>query len=943
MATTQEQYNKIISLGYNPKNILNLPVILTSSKWQNGEPTYANIGVFDVVADSIVSTIKQETFTTNTLDIVPLLASLQLNTGRENTHIGAYLYDNTRAFMEILSLSMLDTGAVPFYSSNRNYVKYVEMVNETTGAKYISKSNNNLNNPLSDTTKWELDTSCFDYTNWQVSSSNNNFVLSHVGERLFLPEYLHDGVIISFKATHTNTGAVNVIFDGYSTQYRIYHYDGSDLLNGNIRNGDIVTLKYNHGAGAFYIQLPTYDRNNYIVSGDANNITLASHGGVQYNASMLYNGFAISFVPRYTNTARTVSLSIDGVNYNVLRSDGESPYEDDIQANRLITLYYLSTLNAFVYDVSSLSAENIRPFGDAFVGGSVLQEGCVFMNEDHTIATNTHIEFCEKVGNAFSDANITSFCFIGAGSVWIDTQDTMHTGNDVFAVKPPQSIGILNSAKPYVLNNTYRRDDFTSNVYTYSGNKKAYIHSSNDPVIGNAIYDNPVATPGETIISKILDTITISNNVYTYDNTNNRKFIYGSYVAWLLDGIISIGSNAYITPNNEDPLDDVIGQVGAPTGVANEILFNNCPYALSSSQSPTNTIRWDNAGTVTTTEPASIYTLSQTPNENDSVFSEQFNKVEITDYTTRGFTIDLNGSGTISSFYQDSVDDTLYTNENSIVRYCNNVTEGAICYKTPIPIQIATVTSIANAFYSNALSQYLYRRNNTSLTGLTDANIYYIRPSATIAINARIYSSVYPTRTGTYSAFTSSSITVNGIVYTKSTSDNYNYISTSGVRYYAKKSLRPPVLYPTKNDISNGIALSASNYINKTQIRLPNGTTVTRLQSADDANITIRKIDGYHTLIFSGDFTKFLSTFDGEAPANTGRIGATVQSNGASGPSGVFYNSSGRHSRWGETGTANHPYDVSMDTSRGSNVYKADATQIKTAGIDVYCHQLRIL
>ena len=137
--------------------------------------------------------------------------------------------------------------------------------------------------------------------------------------------------------------------------------------------------------------------------------------------------------------------------------------------------------------------------------------------------------------------------------------------------------------------------------------------------------------------------------------------------------------------------------------------------------------------------------------------------------------------------------------------------------------------------------------------------------------------------------------------------------------------------------------MSASNYINKTQIRLPNGTTVTRLQSADDANITIRKIDGYHTLIFSGDFTKFLSTFDGEAPANTGRIGATVQSNGASGPSGVFYNSSGRHSRWGETGTANHPYDVSMDTSRGSNVYKADATQIKTAGIDVYCHQLRIL
>ena len=58
MATTQEQYNKIISLGYNPKNILNLPVILTSSKWQNGEPTYANIGVFDVVKDSIVSTIK---------------------------------------------------------------------------------------------------------------------------------------------------------------------------------------------------------------------------------------------------------------------------------------------------------------------------------------------------------------------------------------------------------------------------------------------------------------------------------------------------------------------------------------------------------------------------------------------------------------------------------------------------------------------------------------------------------------------------------------------------------------------------------------------------------------------------------------------------------------------------------------------------------------------
>ena len=118
---------------------------------------------------------------------------------------------------------------------------------------------------------------------------------------------------------------------------------------------------------------------------------------------------------------------------------------------------------------------------------------------------------------------------------------------------------------------------------------------------------------------------------------------------------------------------------------------------------------------------------------------------------------------------------------------------------------------------------------------------------------------------------------------------------------------------------------------------------MTRLQSADDANITIRKIDGYHTTIFRGDFTNFLSTFDGEAPASKGGIGATLQSNGAPEPSGVFYRSSGRHSRWGETGTANHPYDVSMDTSRDSNVYKNDVTQIKTAGIDLCCHQLRIL
>ena len=152
-------------------------------------------------------------------------------------HLGAYLYEiNSYLILAILN-QMREKHNAWLYQPNIRYVKYAQAMDSINGAKYYSNIDLNLGNAL-DSERWKIDTTTFDFTDWEVGEIANYIILTYKGAKKFTSQYLQENLTISFTPLFSNTDNSTITIDG--VEKRILNKDTTLLASGNI----IATLTH---------------------------------------------------------------------------------------------------------------------------------------------------------------------------------------------------------------------------------------------------------------------------------------------------------------------------------------------------------------------------------------------------------------------------------------------------------------------------------------------------------------------------------------------------------------------------------------------------------------------------------------------------------------------------------------------------------------------------
>lgn len=739
----------------------------------------------------------------------------------------------------------------------------------TEGSIKYYQSNKDNNTDSFTTNSWQLATAFFDFHSWDVGGTTASITLTHKGSMKFDSDYLQDGLKIYFKAKYTTTGATTISFEDDGILYNIYTADGDNLKIGSIKANQLITLTYSSSLNGFVYEPPVYDSHNYLVSGDAGNIDLTSQCGELLDDFFLYNGRRFSFIAKYT-CSNNPTLKIDNHTYPLLSATGDTLTQGEITAGKLVQMTYVSNRMAFVKD-EDVDINEALIGGGVFAGDSVLN-GCVPLNGQTLSKSQVSKRFWDVWGTNTANSFTNGVCWSGSGYVYIDTEETKQAGNKVFASQTPVSVGTSISNFPYTLivnNNRYNLKVYNQDGYELNG-KLYYTNKTTAPVVNDQLFDNPTPTRAEQLTDIKISTLFVAGTeVSALEDTTGRKFQDN---IWILDKHISIGDYAF--SQNTDPALNKVGVISSINDDPRSIIVNGFNYLFNGDNLGTNNSEWvwDNVE-VGGLQPdiTTIYTKRSTSTSplvvGQDVFNQEMIYTEIQEFYCNGFSIN-NSTTAENTFYVDEVDNTKYSNGLGDFRYIEktDIYFDAYCYSTPLSHSVGTISSIIYGLNATVGILAPYSDHYIVFNGSTE---YYTKPNAGISSGVKIYNQQYPNAIGTYTAFTSNTITYNGTTFTVNDAQSGEYIGTGGITYFSKNALKPNRVYlsSSSRDYINVIA-----YEGKNKITLSNGSVLNRYVAGDISSFTLPDYNNSFALVgcYEGGVDKYGD--GGTATARTGDV-----------------------------------------------------------------------
>lgn len=779
----------------------------------------------------------------------------------------------------------------------------------TEGSVKYYQSNKDNNTDSFTTNSWQLATAFFDFHSWDVSGNATNIILQHKGEMKFDSDYLQDGLKIYFKAKYTSTGAVVINFENNGILYNVYTNDGDNLKVGAIKANQLVSLTYSSILSGFVYEPPVYDSHNYLVSGDASNINLTSQCGEVLDDFFLYNGRRFSFVAKYT-CGNEPTLTIDNKTYTILTNTGDKLQSGDIVANQLVKMTYYSNRRAFLKD-ENIDINEALIGGGVFAGDSVLN-GCVALNGQKLYKSQVSKRFWDVWGTNSAENFTNGVCWSGSGYVYIDTEDTKEVGNKVFAEQTPISVGTSTGNYPYTLEvegNKYNLKIYGQDGYELDG-KLYYTNSTERPEINSNLYDNKTPTQAEMITDiKIASLFVAGTEVSVLTDAIERKFQNN---IWILDKHISIGDYAF--SQTTDPLLNKIGTISSINDDPQSIIVNNFNYVFDSDDLGTDNRKWVwDKVEVEGEQPeiTEIYTKRPTTTEplavGQDVFNQQMIYTVIQSFYVNGFSINNSTTGE-NTFYVNEDDETKYLNTNGDIRYVEkgNVYFNNYCYSTPIANLVGKVSGIIYGLNTTLGILAPHGDHYIVFNGVSE---YYTQEGAGISSGVRIYNQKYPSSIGTYTAFTSTTITYNDSVFTINDATTGEYVGTSGIKYYSKNALKPNRVYlsTTSRDYLNVVSYEGRN-----TILLSNGAVLHRYVLGDITEFNLPNYNNGYTLI--GCYEIGINQFGTGSTIRPTRKTDYGGLPNIKGNAGIIQNAGGTSELFGSSGTS-----ITVSTYGGHN------------------------
>jgi hypothetical protein len=765
------------------------------------------------------------------------------------------------------------------------------------------------------------------------------------------PEAIYGGLnVINRCAIDINkqfinqSGSVEWCDDGvYSKGASVKHTTTNNVIyyiSQKDENTDALT------APSWKIDNTAFDFTDFTCNNSASNIKLTHKGQMKFVSDYLHNGLHIVFIANKTNTSAISSIEIDGVSVGLCDNNDKDITPTQIQKDTIIELFYSEAFEKFVY-----FPKNNKISGEFFTTAqkSTKISGCVpCLGQELDKEVYATLWKMLGIGGRNETDTTSGVCYTGASVYYIDLEETKAIGNDYFSTPTPARQKQLKSTKAYrlVLNgNTYQVDSEDATKYININNEADIIYFNSTTIaVGTKAYDKHQPAVYKTITGRNITKIYFNSIEYTQDTTelSCRKFLNGSLVVWVYSDNKDIQDGDYLYQGATDPrtiyCNFNVSAVGTGTITANGFTYN---------QNASDNKRWDwnNEGSEAP-EYETIYTEQAEVGIGDKVFFSAVNVNRITDYYV--YTINSDNSTSQDNTYQNTSEDpnndfaqlstgTLFYVDSSKPEIGGNL------YAEQIQKEVGEVSELINSYITNDNLEAIPNGNDKQFT-INDI-IYYTKLSKP-NINDWLYLSVYPAPQGQYTAFTDTTITIDGTIYNEDTEIQGRYIGSGDALFY----IRREDIYTIDDNVmdKDGNIIAEYLYSDKyctqqvgmvktltdTSLTLQNGDTYTRYKAGDEGT-TFRIPDLRGGIPFgANNVNELMVLSNGKIPNLKGQL-KCIQTNGF-----TYYNASNvgtgifKTSYAGSAlqGGINASVNISLDASTISDVYTDDYNKVSPAG-----------
>lgn len=749
------------------------------------------------------------------------------------------------------------------------------------------------------------------------------------------------GAIDINKQFINQSGCIEWCDDGvYSKEARVKHTTTNNVIyyiSQKDENTDALTTP------SWKIDNTAFDFTDFTCNNSASNIQLTHKGQMKFVSDYLHNGLHIVFIANKTNTSAISSIKIDGVSVGICDNNNDDIAPTQIQKDTIIELFYSETFEKFIY-----FPKNNKISGEFFTTAqkSTKISGCVpCLGQELDKEVYATLWKMLGIGARVSTDTTSGVCYTGASVYYIDLEETKAIGNDYFLTPTPARQKQLKSIKAYRLvlnNNTYQVDNEDNTKYVNINDETDIIYFNSTTIaVGTKAYDKHQPAVYKTLTGRNITKIYYNSIEYIQDTTeaSGRKFLNGSLSVWVYSDNKDIQDGDYLYQGATDPrtiyCNFNVSAVGTGTITANGFTYN---------QNSTDNKRWDwnNEGSETP-EYETIYTEQAKVKVGDKVFFSAVNVNSITDYYV--YTINTSNSTSDGNTYQNTSADpnndfaqlstgTLFYTDSPKPKIGDNL------YAEQIQAEVGEVSKLINSYITNDNLEAKPNGNDKQFT--INGIIYYTKLSIP-NINDWLYLTKYPTSQGQYTAFTNTTITINGVIYNEDTETQGKYLSSGSALFYTRREDIYTIDDNVKDKDGNYVAeyLYSDKYctnpvgmvktLTDTYLTLQNGLAYARYKAGDEGT-TFRVPDLRGGVPFGvHNVNELMVLSNGKIPNLTGWVqgAGTISSGGYC--DGILFYPRGMGANVNNDGQPD--YNYGFDASRKSAVYTNNYNQVSPAGV----------